>query len=261
MEEPDVGALRDVVARRRDVLARIDATGVRKRTLVEAVDVSRSTVDRAVRDLEEYGLVERTNGGVSRTLAGRLALEGHDRLIDRLRGLRRAEPVLRSLPPGADLPATVFAGSEVFLPDAANPYRPMEFAGDLAKRSDRVRACAPAIIAPQVEMYRDAVVERGLTLDVVVTEAALERLVTEFSGAVQQALATGRCAVYRTDESLDYSLFVAQCPDGAEMGLGVYDEHGTTGYVGNDRPEAVEWARGRLDEVVAGATRVETGDL
>jgi Mn-dependent DtxR family transcriptional regulator len=54
---------------------RLAETPAEKGVLAGELDRSRSTVDRAVRDPEAAGLVERTDGGYATTLAGRLAAE------------------------------------------------------------------------------------------------------------------------------------------------------------------------------------------
>ena len=71
----DVDDRIDLVAKRVDLLEALAAGPRYKPALVEATGDSRSTVDRAIRELEAAGLIERTDEGFWATLAGRLAAE------------------------------------------------------------------------------------------------------------------------------------------------------------------------------------------
>lgn len=70
--------------------------------LVRSLDVSRSTVDRAVRRLESEGIVERRASGYGLTLVGRLVYEEYLTFTERTTGLLDAAPVFEALP--ADTP-------------------------------------------------------------------------------------------------------------------------------------------------------------
>lgn len=74
----------EVLLRRHAVVERLSVQPTAKRDLVDGLDVSRSTVDRAIRETESVGLVERRDGGVSLTLCGRLAVAEFERFGTRL---------------------------------------------------------------------------------------------------------------------------------------------------------------------------------
>jgi predicted transcriptional regulator len=261
MTTSDAESLRDTVVRRHDILDHVDAAGVRKRDLVDRVGVSRSTVDRGVRELEEAGLVERRDGRVHRTLAGSVALNVHDRMMRRLAGVGRAGRLLATLPADAPLDPAVLEDADVVLSDTTTQYRPMSSLDNLIRRSDQVHVCAQGLCAPQVETFRDSVVESGLVATVVVTDEVLDRLVADFTDVVLEVLRTGRVDLFRTDERVPYSVLVGEHDDGEEMGLGVYTTVGMAGYASNDSAEAVAWARDRIDDHVAAATPIDTGDV
>lgn len=60
---------------RRDYLERLAEAPAWKRTLIDDLGDSRSTVDRAVETLQDVGLVERTEDGFRTTYAGRVLLD------------------------------------------------------------------------------------------------------------------------------------------------------------------------------------------
>lgn len=92
------------------------------------------------------------------------------------------------------------------------------------------------------------------------TDEVLDRLVSDFTDVVLESLRTGRVELYRV-ESFPYSVLVGERDGREEMGLGVYTAVGMAGYVSNDSDAAVAWARDRVDDGVAAATRVDTTDV
>jgi predicted transcriptional regulator len=103
------------------------------------------------------------------------------------------------------------------------------------------------VVEPQVELYHDQIVDHGLRVTMVATEAVLDRLVSEHRERFVATLDTGRVEVYRATRPVDYGLAVTDTDDGGEMFLSVYGDDGMVGTVGNATPEAVAWARDRVD--------------
>lgn len=68
-----VAAHVDLVADRYEFLTELAEEPARKPEIVDRTDTSRSTVDRAIRELTEADLVERTEGRYVTTTFGRLA--------------------------------------------------------------------------------------------------------------------------------------------------------------------------------------------
>lgn len=243
MVKSDPEEVMAVVARRGDVLRTLGGEGVSKRDLVAELDVSRSTVDRAVRELEGIGLAERTPDGCRRTLAGELALREYGRFVDRIDGVMGSRELLAELPPGTPLDAAMLDGGDVVRPERHSPNLPVDRLNDLVSRADRVRAFAPAVFPQQVETYRRGIVEGGMEVRIAVSRDAVERLVSRYRDELADALDTDRLRVRVAAADLPYSLTVADTPTGTEVGQLVYGDDGTVkGFVGNDGPDAVEWA-------------------
>ncbi|ESS06310.1 MAG: hypothetical protein A07HB70_01862 [uncultured archaeon A07HB70] len=256
MAGDDAATLRALVARRRDLLAAAGTDVVDKRDLTETLDVSRSTVDRGVRELERAGLAERVDGGVRRTLPGTLALREHERTNRRLAAVADASTVLSALPNDADVDSAVLVGASVVSPTPDSPYASLGYQRGVIERADAVRASTSAVIGPQVDLYYEQIVEDGLELTVVVSGGVLNRILSGHRDQLREALGTGRVDIYRTDDPLPYGLAVTQTETGGEMFVTVYDDDGIVGTVGNDSAEAVAWARRTADDQLADAEPV-----
>ncbi len=88
-----------------------------KRDLVAAVDRSRSTVDRAVRELEDAGLVERVDGGYVATVAGRLAAEEYRAATASLAAVEGAIAALAPLPHDVSVSSALLTGAAITTAD------------------------------------------------------------------------------------------------------------------------------------------------
>ncbi|MFC6725269.1 helix-turn-helix transcriptional regulator [Halobium palmae] len=231
------------VARRGDVLRILGEGGAEKRDLVAELDVSRSTVDRAVRELEGTGLVERAADGYRRTLAGKIALDEYRQFADRIRGVKAGRELLAELSPDTPFDAAMLEGGEIVRPERHSPHLPVNRLSELVERAERVRAFASAVFPQQVDTYHRAIVQDGMEARLVVTRDVVDRLVAAYREQLAAALDTGRLAIRATEEALPYSLVVADTSDGTEVGQLVYaEEGGVKGFIGNDGIDAVEWA-------------------
>lgn len=259
MSAPEVERLLDLSTRRGDVLRALEGTPKQKRGLVEELDVSRSTVDRSVRELEDAAMIEQTSGGYRRTACGRLLLEEYEQFTDRIGAVSNCSSLLGSIPRTAALDAAMLTGADVVLSDRPTPQRPTEELHSLVEGADRVRSFSPAVVPQQVALYRRQIVSEGTTAEVVLTVDTVERMLAEHRDELQEALATGRLTVLETEESLPYGLTVAEFGDETRSGLVVYGESGIHGLVRNDAAAAVEWGERQFEARREGARPLSPG--
>lgn len=231
-----------LLTNRRSVLDVISRGASDKQQIVEEVDVSRSTVDRAVRELEDAGLVERTRAGVSMTTSGRIALKSHDRLTDTIRGLGAASSLLPYL--GSENPPdpVIFQGGTVIASTQEVPQRPTATLAEFVPQSEEVRGVALSVEPQMVEAGREAIVEGGVELTFAVPEAVVSRLLGAHTEALEAAL-EGGMDLRQIDASPDYGVLVFEREAGPLATLVVYGESGVRGIVTNEREPALAWAR------------------
>jgi predicted transcriptional regulator len=250
MDADDVATLRAALDRRHAVLAAAGTDVVDKRDLTERLSVSRSTVDRGVRELERLGLLERADGGYRRTVVGSLALEEYQRATERLGAISTAADVISHLPPDVDVDVSALVDAEVLVPTQESPFLAMTYMNDLIRRADRFRICATAVVPPQVELFHREVVENGMGLTGITSEESFDVLVSDYREETVEALETGRYDLYVTDERIPYGVVAAETPDGPEMCVSFCGDEGIAGTIANDSPAAVAWANERLDRYV-----------
>ncbi|KTG11222.1 hypothetical protein AUR64_04655 [Haloprofundus marisrubri] len=229
------------VARRGNVLRALDE-GTRKAELVTQLSVSRSTVDRAIRELEGQGLVERTDNGYRRTLAGELVLTEYDSFTSRLDGIVESLDALDTLHPNTEFETAFLNGADVVYAEKHSPHEPVTRYGEVVSGANRVRAIGPAVLPQQVEIYHDRITDEGMSAQLALSEAVVERLVSVYDERLQEALSTGRLHIRQTSSTPPYSLVCAEMPTGPKVSALLYGDTGAYAFIGNDSSAAVEWA-------------------
>lgn len=245
-----------LVARRAQLLSALEGGPRLKNDVVAALDVSRSTVDRSVRELEAEGLVERRSDGIELTLPGRLVFDEFRDLTEHCDGIAAAESVLRVLDADVDVDPALLADPTVVTAERTTPYRPSRRFLEGLITADEAKVLSTAISPQYVETVRRLVVDEGLEYHLGATPPIVERLVTDYREALEASLATGRLTLRELDDDPPFSLAVIDGRDGPSIGVLVHDDEGVRGYVGNDAPEAVEWGEAVVRRYWADATPI-----
>lgn len=237
--------------RRFDVLERLADGPASKPTLVDDLDVSRSTVNRALRELEEWHLVERTDEGHVPTLSGRLLADALDRYLGDLSTLAEANRLLAELPADTRVPVELLRGAAVHHPTPPSPNRALNLVREHVERADRTRCLVGALADKYAaEFFRNRI-EAGMEFEAVFDDDLVSFLLAERRTAIRTYVEGGD--VY-TVEDIPYSLVITEGDDVACQFV-VYDDDGAlAGLLVNDDPTAVEWAESTFERYREGAT-------
>ena len=119
----------DALASRSDLIDALSAEPKDKREIVDELDVSRSTVDRAIRELEVLRVVEYGSGGLTLTFAGRLLVREYRGFEERVASVLDAQSVITVLGRESDLDARLLAGAEIVPADSVAPFKPEKNGG------------------------------------------------------------------------------------------------------------------------------------
>lgn len=180
----------ETLQRRIDIVRALVEAPLEMRELVAAVDASRSTVRRGVRDLEDAGFVARVDGGYRATAAGRLAADTCRAYFQRVRSLHEMHEALAPLSPRAPLDPAL-ADGEAYVATGAAPYRPLEPIRPVFDAMSRYRALNATIPDPWfLERLRDRTLAGEVTGEMLVTPAVRTVLAEEFSDLAADLAAT-----------------------------------------------------------------------
>ncbi|MFB6111097.1 MAG: helix-turn-helix transcriptional regulator [Halobacteriaceae archaeon] len=247
-----------LLARRIEVLeALLDQPRTRPE-LVETLDISRSTVDRAVRELEGMALVEYEDDLYRASLAGRLAHREYAELREELVVLEEATELLAVLPPDAPLDLTVLQGGNVVLAREPAPHVPGTQLANLLEGADEVRSLSMAYTTPETgEVLAEGVRSGGTEASLVFERGLYEYLLDSDALDIETLLADPDFEGAVT-EGLPFGLVIARTDDTREVCIAVYDaDRALRGIIRNDTPAALEWAESIWTQYWETATLVE----
>ncbi|WP_290816135.1 winged helix-turn-helix domain-containing protein [Halovivax sp.] len=254
----EVSALID----RRDVLERLGRDPAHVRDLVDETDHSRRTVSRALGALEAQNFVERGDGGITLTTAGRLAHRRFEDFLTELDEVLTAEEVLAPLPASSGVEPEAIVGGEAVLATESAPYRPLErLLADLLD-AGRYRAVLPSLDSPRlIRLLYERVVTDDRPAELVVSEDVFETLHEEFPRRAVGMADTDGCSVsvgptppfglWLIDRTVDDE----PCRSATTVHLVVLTARGTIhGSIVTDAEPAVRWAEDRFEECRRDAT-------
>jgi predicted transcriptional regulator len=241
----DVSAVANVLAKRTPLLTALADGPMDQRGLREELGVSRSTVYKSLKELEDEGLVEQRAGGYGLTGFGRLAWQRHDAYLARLERLTDAERLLNGLPVDRQYPPSLFERGHIVAPGRHAPERPLERMESLAGAAERLRCLSPAGMPRYLEVSHERVVATDQTVTLVIESAALSRLADSydrFDAAIEQPGLNVRTAA----EELPFAIMLF---DDDVVGLFAYDDGSLLGAAFSSDDDAVQWGRTVFERV------------
>lgn len=247
----------ELLARRYEFLIALETRAYEKRELVDELSVSRSTVDRGLRELEAAALVDEECDGYHLTLYGQTLLAVYDSMLTSIERTRRAKSLLAALPSDVDFEFGLLVGAEIHLADPPDARAPTARLAELIEEASRLRALAYAYTSPEaVELFHRRICEEELDAELVFREAMYDRLRERHPARTIAVTGHDRCRTY-TIEDAPFGLFVVDSGGTERACLVVYDRtRSLQGLVVNDSPEAVEWASRLVDRYRSRATPV-----
>lgn len=230
-----------VVNRRLELLAALEERQ-HKRDLLEELDVSRSTLDRAVRELETLGLVARDDG-YQLTATGRLVCELFEGFLADLEDVAAAGDLLRPLPPDVPLSPVLLRGATVEEAEPPSPVRAFAPIDDLIADCDRARGFAVAATRPVDLLDRlERRVADGARFEWLFTPEMADYLRETHAERLATLRDSGRFDAH-VREGLPYGLGLVVVGDRHYTYVTLYDDdHTVRGAIVNDGIEAYSWA-------------------
>lgn len=240
--------LLELLARRGHILHHLDSGPKPKPTLVDALGVSRSTVDRAVRDLETHDLVTRDAGTVTLTTRGGVILDLYRYLSDVIACVDALDEPLDDVPLESRPHYAMFRDATIVTGGGAAPHHPISVYEDELSNADRVRAISMTVIPGLVDHYEDRILDGDLTVEMVVSDAVLSRLVSNHADALEMSIDHDQVSLFQTDTSLPYGVTVLDGASGGSAIIHLYGEGGIAALVQSSSPAAIAWAESLVSE-------------
>jgi tetratricopeptide (TPR) repeat protein/predicted transcriptional regulator len=238
-----------LIADRYDLLACMATAPREKCDIVAGVSSSRSTVNRAIRELEMAGLVVRTSAGYTTLPAVRRATTEYHAAVERVNDILDVRDIIAGFSPDCPIETALLTDSTVECTADAPPYHLPAGVCEQFTTAERVRMFLPALATPQLlDCCHRGVIQDGLVLELVTTSDLFENLTTEFPGPL---------AAMTADRGGSFTACVADNASTSPPPFGLIIAEGTTttvsvitygekrtiqGMIHNATDDAVQWA-------------------
>jgi len=255
MGEDEVDELIKLLTRREPLLRGVGTVGVGKRELVDRLSVSRSTVDRGIRELEAAGLLTRSAEGYRRTLFGELLLSEYDRFAATVDTLGGGRTLLADLPPAFDLDPVLLEDATVVTASQYAPHQPVSALCSVLAEARWIQTVFPAVFPQVLNQWLSLCDGEMIRADIVLTEPVVAELVGTHTETLQQFLAQSCLSLHQVDDGPRYGLVIAESEAEATAGVVVMDDRGgARAFMKTDAEAAVSWVRERINDQLMQST-------
>jgi predicted transcriptional regulator len=252
-EVSEVGRL---LARRAGLFDELAREPASKPELVDRLGVSRSTVNRALRELETHSLVERRDGTYELTPYGVAAYEEYRQFVERLTSLFETRAVIQSLPDATFVSPSFLINATVYEPSQPAPYEPLDRCLEDVATSEHVRMVTTVAVARYADLFEEGFLTTSTSAEVAMPASVVSDLVSERPAWFLQALNSPDVAL-RELETVPPVTVALLVTDGVEQGaMAVFENDTVRGYVVNESPDAVTWVKSFLGEYWERATPI-----
>lgn len=243
--------------RRIEFLRCLESSPRRKPEIVDRLEWSRSTVDRAVRELQQAGLLKRDTEGYITTLAGRFAATTYTEFTEMVSDVQTAKPLLQTFDRESPVSMASVWGVDRVRIDDHTPYEVPAELREAIESAHALTALMPALSDPiLLEFCQSQAVEGSLDLTLIIGPELYETLGQRSPDTLSVLSHHGEqflCAA----QSLPYPMFLLERSPGENETLAILYEEGTQSAVfRNRRPGAFEAAEEYIDSVIETATEI-----
>ena len=237
----------NTVSSRQPVLESLQTEPKDKRALVDELELSRSTIDRSIRELEMQGLVEYSDGALIVTPVGQLAIDGLSELTDTIEIGQRLEEFLEWMPMdefGVDI--RLLADADIIVAEPGDPWSMINQHIQLLKTMDEGRFLLPITGMHAAETAHERVVENEAGCELVVEPSVAETHQADpnYAPIVEEIVATGRVDVYQYEGELPYGLALV----GGTVQVITAEGDEPRALLETENDEVRDWAEGKYEE-------------
>jgi len=261
--DPSGTSLREIVRKRAEMLNSIASEPADKPRVVDRLDVSRSTVDRAMDTLCDADLVRRDDNEYRVTVLGRHALSAYQEYAERTDAVAEAGPLLGSIPEWAEVNRQLVEMGTVRLAGSHAPEKAIMGAVRELESAQQLSVFSPVIKSNYIRPVHEQVSTRGLETRLVLNRGATESMaeLATVTDSVESLVSADSFSLYTTDRKLPFLLYLMRGKESDAVGITVHENGGIVGTVTTDDSEAVAWGRDLFEDVFEEAEAVEVSEF
>ncbi|WP_408957565.1 helix-turn-helix transcriptional regulator [Natrinema sp. 74] len=256
MAGTDGEQLRDILSKRYWLVEALSEKPKTKPELVDELESSRSTINRAIDELLDVGCVEPmqpTRQQFQLTMAGQAALQFHRDYRAETERIQTNTALLNTLPADS-LDKAFLAEADVYssvrTPDIAHQpgTEPLE-------EANRMIGTAPVVQREYFDNFMGRLQEGGFELELILESSLVEAIEQSYEDEFAALMGFDTVIAYVTEEPLPYALWVIEQTTSEYAGITLYEDGGLKGTIVNDTDTAIAWTRNQYAEYREAASK------
>lgn len=231
---------------RYELLTAMGAEPRDKRNLERTVSFSRSTIDRAIRRLEEHGLIERVDAGYRLTYTGHVLVQNYDSWMMDMEPIIGSRKLLRHCPADFDVPAELLRNGKIIQGDRFEPNRAQRQFLSYLDDVENVKGISPTTNEQLINRLQQRTIEAHHFTEIITPTRVVEYLFEAHPDLIRTVLESRNCQLYSYDGQFDYGLAILR--DKIErVCVGILNSRNQLrGILVDDSEVAMEWAYQRF---------------
>ncbi len=232
------------VVRRGPILESLQEESVTASELSDSVDMSRSTVHRAVKSLEEYDVIAESGGAYELTNVGQVLTQEMQTFGLRANAALAFKKFLNHIEiHSSRIPLEYFDSAKTTRRTSRQPHATLHQIIKLIENTDEIQMFSTVASPVHVDVgYREMM--NGTEIEAIFDREVIEFFAAEFPEKAQDAVSTGKFDVYG-HEGLPFELFIME----EKIGLAAHNENGNAEIlIECENQSAIDWAEDLYDE-------------
>lgn len=244
----------ELIAKRADFVEYLWNNPRRKRDIVDDLDYSRSTVNRAIGALEDAGFVKDEGNKHVSTLAGKHAADRYRAYILESSTIISAREVLQPLD-STSLSSKFLLDAETDSVSGPAPKQPVEHLIGLSDDASTVSALLPSLSDKrELELLLGLCSQRGIQVELTFASESLGRIIDRYPELIR-GLSDDERSTIRMGSVPEFALYLVESDEQTSLLIIVYDEtQSAHGVLKTSAGEAIEEAKALLQSFNAEAT-------
>jgi len=243
-----------ILQKRRNIINELCDGNVEKREVLERVDVSRPTMDRAYRELNEIGIINSVGTSHVFTRFGKTVCHSMKEIFELVEAMEQARDFLIQLPEDAPIDLRVFLRANIHFAEAHAPQEVFVNVLQDIDEVDSVRGYASAFLPSHVSLFYDLIMNTDITFELLFTESVLDTLHSNYPDQLSDITEKDTCTVRSTDADIPFGVILI---DNSRVFVPLGDNRKQLiGIVENNTEYSVEWAKELLDRLEKGEDTV-----
>lgn len=256
MGADQVAEVISLLDRRGDVLEYLSRRPRTQAEIAEDLEISRSTVTRAIQELGSADLVERADGRYRATGLGTGLLEIYTDYKANVRALIDHSEICAYLPPDAPFDPDILSEGTYYSVESGAPFQIGERVNEQFRQAEAIMGLGRTRSErASSSVYRQKVLEEERPVENVFSRSLFEHI-RDLSWSTKFFSAPN--ADFYVHDSVPYGLFVLDTPEERRVLLILYDEdEAMKGVICSTETTAVAWAEGVYRDFREAATHAE----